>query len=111
MQRLLFDQNLSPRLVTLLADLYHDAAHVALLGLGSASDKAVWEFSRDHDCIIVSKDADFSEMVVLHGFPPKVLWIQRGNCSTKDIENLLREHFDAIQFFMDDVNTGMLALL
>ena len=111
MQRLLFDQNLSPRLVVRLADLYPESVHVESLGLGSASDKVVWELARDNNCFIVSKDADFSELVVLQGFPPKVIWIQRGNCSTKDIENLLREHFDAIQFFADDMNTGILALL
>lgn len=111
MKRLLFDQNLSPRLVTRLADLYPDAVHVASLGLGSAPDKAVWQLSRDQDYVIVSKDADFSEFVVLYSFPPKVIWIQRGNCSTKDIENMLRKHVDAISSFMDDVNTGILALL
>lgn len=111
MKRLLFDQNLSLRLVARLADVYPGSVHVESLGLGSASDKAVWEFARDHDCLIVSKDADFSELAVLYGFPPKVIWIQRGNCSTKDIEKLLRENSESIQSVMDDVNTGILALL
>jgi hypothetical protein len=32
----------SPRLVTRLADVYPDSAHVRYFGLGSASDEAVW---------------------------------------------------------------------
>jgi predicted nuclease of predicted toxin-antitoxin system len=111
MKLLLFDQNLSPRLVTRLADVFPNSVHVEALGLGTASDKVVWQFAREHDYIIVSKDVDFSELGLLYGFPPKVIWIRRGNCSTQDIENLLRTNFESIQVFSDDENTGILTLL
>jgi predicted nuclease of predicted toxin-antitoxin system len=42
MSKLLFDQNLSPRLVNRLADLYPDALQVAQVGLERATDLAVW---------------------------------------------------------------------
>jgi predicted nuclease of predicted toxin-antitoxin system len=41
--RLLFDHNLSPRLITRLRDLFPDASHVTLAGLDCGSDLQVWE--------------------------------------------------------------------
>lgn len=111
MKSLLFDQNISPRLVALLADLYPDSAHVDSLGLSRATDKEVWEFARQHHYTIVSKDADFSEMGVVYGFPPKIVWIRRGNCSTKAIEAILRDNFEGICAFGDEAAIGILMLL
>lgn len=108
--KLLFDQNLSPRLATRLADLFPDSDHVSNVGLGQALDDEVWIYARDHDFVIVSKDSDFSEMSVLHGFPPKVVWIRRGNCSTNDIERILRQDFNLIESLVADTNLGILLL-
>jgi predicted nuclease of predicted toxin-antitoxin system len=110
MRPLLFDQNLSPRLVSRLADLYPSSSHVEMVGLGQAFDTEVWAYARQHEYIIVTKDADFGELLLLEGFPPKVVWIRRGNCSTRDIEALLRSRFEAIEMLSDDPNTGILAL-
>jgi predicted nuclease of predicted toxin-antitoxin system len=110
MKLLLFDQNLSPRLVDRLADIYPNSVHVFSLGLGDAMDIDIWEFARDNDYMIVTKDADFSEFGIIKGFPPKIIWIRRGNCSTQDIENILRENFSAISELSVDENSGILAL-
>jgi len=90
--KLLFDQNLSPFLVGRLQDVYPGSAHVREIGLATADDAAVWEFARSGGLIIVSKDSDFHERGVIQGSPPKVVWIRRGNCSTDDIEGLMRAH-------------------
>jgi len=110
MKLLLFDQNLSPRLVDNLADIYPDSVHVFALGLGEAMDMEIWQYARDHDYMIVTKDADFSELGVIKGFPPKVIWIRRGNCSTKDIEMILRENYLAVSNLNEDMETGILTL-
>lgn len=110
MKLLLFDQNLSPRLVELLADIYPGSVHVDRIGLADAPDREVWEYARQHDCIIVTKDADFSELSLLLGFPPKVIWIRRGNCSTGDIERMLRDNYDAIATLSEAPNTGIITL-
>ena len=108
--KLLFDQNLSPRLATRLADLFPDSDHVSNVGLGQALDDEVWIYARDHDFVIVSKDSDFSEMSVLRGFPPKVVWIRRGNCSTNETERILRQDFNLIESLMADTTLGILLL-
>ncbi len=92
--KLLFDENLSPRLVALLADLFADSLHVRTVGLANVDDGLVWQYAKDNGLIIVSKNLDFHHRSLLFGFPPKVIWIRRGNCSTQDIETILR-HFQA----------------
>ncbi|GAB4428475.1 MAG: DUF5615 family PIN-like protein [Anaerolineae bacterium] len=108
--KLLLDQNLSPRLVRRLSDLYPGSTHVSTVGLDRASDKEVWDFAHQNDFLIVTKDVDFSELSLLIGFPPKVIWIRRGNCSTSDIETILREHYELILAVNDNAETGIIEL-
>ena len=110
MKPLLFDHNLSPRLVRRLADLFPNAIHVSSVGFGAALDRDVWDYARSNDLLIVTKDMDFGELGLLLGFPPKVVWIRRGNCSTRDIEKLLRENYDAIEKLSEDTDDGILTL-
>jgi predicted nuclease of predicted toxin-antitoxin system len=107
---LLFDENLAARLVSALADLYPDCAHVGDRGLAGGSDKAIWEYARGHRLVIVSKDEDFQRLSVLYGAPPKVIWIRLGNCSTADIMRLLRERREEINSFLANEEAAFLAL-
>ena len=49
MKLLLFDQNISPRLVDRLADIYPDSVHVSTLDMGNAMDSEIWQYAHDHD--------------------------------------------------------------
>lgn len=60
--------------------------------------------------MIVTKDADFSELGLIKGFPPKIIWIRRGNCSTREIETILRDNYSAISTLSEDSETGTLTL-
>jgi len=108
--KLLFDHNLSPRLIRRLADLYANSSHVYLLGLDRADDQAMWEHARREGYLIVTKDADFGDLCMLFGFPPKVIWIRRGNCKNKDIEDILRRHGEEISALDADQVIGILTL-
>jgi len=109
--KLLFDQNLSPRLATRLQDLFPDSSHVFWLGLDQAEDVEVWEYARQNGYTVVTKDADFSEMSTLQGFPPKVIWLQLGNCTTGQVERLLRLHYEAIRQLTESESIGILSLV
>ena len=100
--KLLFDHNLSYRLARVLLDVYPGSVHVRELLLERAPDEAIWDYARTHDLAIVSKDSDFHQRSVVEGFPPKVIWIRRGNCTTADIEALLRSRTGEIAAFGDD---------
>ncbi|MBA3691832.1 MAG: DUF5615 family PIN-like protein [Acidobacteria bacterium] len=108
--KLLFDQNLSPKLVKRLSDIYPNSDHLDLLDLGTADDVLVWGHARSNDFVVVTKDADFADLSVLRGFPPKVLWIRRGNCSTANIEEILRDHNAEIEDLATDLASGILTL-
>jgi predicted nuclease of predicted toxin-antitoxin system len=47
-------------------------------------------------------------MSVLRGFPPKVIWLRLGNCTTAAVETLLRNQQVAIQAFLADSTVGTL---
>lgn len=101
--KLLFDENLSHRLVTLLADVFPDSVHVRDVGLNAADDLQVWTYARDHELIICSKDSDMHQRSFLFGFPPKIIWVRMGNCSTDDVAAVLRNNVTAIEaFYVDD---------
>jgi predicted nuclease of predicted toxin-antitoxin system len=70
--KLLLDQNLSPRLLRALESLYPGSSHVRLIGLREAGDDVVWDYARDHDFVIVSKDSDFHQRSLLFGLPKAV---------------------------------------
>ena len=90
--KLLFDHNLSYKLVGRLADLFPDSEHVRNVNLHEADDRIVWEYAPANGCAIVSKDEDFHQLSFLYGAPPKVVWVRLGNCTTADIEQALRRH-------------------
>ena len=108
--KLLFDENLSPRLVDLLSDIFPDSTHVRNVGLASASDGEVWIFAAENRFAIVSKDADFHQRSFLLENAPKVIWIQVGNCSTVQLERVLRIHEEDILSFEKDADGTFLAI-
>lgn len=109
--KLLFDENLAPSLVVALADIFPQSAHVARIELGAVPDRDVWEYAREHQYTLVSKDSDFHELSLLYGSPPKVVWIRRGNCTTRQIEFILRNKQEDIRSLMDNPESTYLVIL
>ena len=98
--KLLFDANLSPRLVASLSDLYPGSAHVFDHGSIAADDAAIWRIAGRDGYSIATKDTDFLELSLLHGAPPKVVLLRIGNAPTARIEQLLRRRADRIRQFV-----------
>jgi predicted nuclease of predicted toxin-antitoxin system len=107
--KLLLDENLPPRLVAALSDLYPDSAHIRDCGLRGASDIEVWQYALEKGFAIVSKDSDFSQRSSLLGSPPKVIWLRVGNCTTTRIDFILRNAAVRIKAF-DDSEESCLVL-
>jgi predicted nuclease of predicted toxin-antitoxin system len=108
--KLLFDHNLSPRLVNQLADLFPQSTHVYTLGMDQTDDHEVWTCAQNNGFTIVTRDSDYNELLILRGFPPKVIWIRRGNCSTAAIKTMLRLRLADIQALDRDSTLGILTL-
>ena len=108
--RLLFDQNLSHRLVPLLAVEYPGSEHVRNVSLNAADDVVIWNYAAQQGLVIVSKDSDFQQRAFLYGHPPKVVWIRLGNCSTASVVALLKSRLAELMNFDADPMSSFLFL-
>jgi predicted nuclease of predicted toxin-antitoxin system len=90
--KLLFDENLSPKLPKMLALDFPDSVHVRECGLLGRTDDEVWDHARANGYTLVSKDADFQQRGLLHGAPPKLVWLRIGNCTTQSLVQLITSH-------------------
>lgn len=98
--RLLFDQNISFRITKKLIDLFPDCKHVSDCGLMDSTDSEIWDYAKRQDYSIVTFDADFYDISVINGHPPKIIWIRSGNLTTKNIVQLLMHHHHSIKDFL-----------
>jgi len=108
--KLLFDQNLSHRLIEFIRKAFPDTIHVKDIGLDSASDTVIWEFAKKEGFTIISKDSDFHQRSFLFGHPPKVIWIQKGNCSTNEISKIILDNISHIHDFEENPDSSFLIL-
>jgi predicted nuclease of predicted toxin-antitoxin system len=95
--KLLLDENLSRRIVPFLLQSYPESTHVALEGLQAARDADVWEFAKARDYVIVTRDADFLDLSLQNGQPPKVIWLRTLNQSRVATLNILMANLAPIE--------------
>ncbi len=79
---LLFDQNISFKIVKKIQGEFPDSKQIKELGLENYSDNEIWKFAKDHNYTIVTFDSDFFEISNLKGHPPKIIWLRTGNTTT-----------------------------
>jgi predicted nuclease of predicted toxin-antitoxin system len=108
--KLLFDQNLSRKLVDRLHDVFPDSSHVTAVGLDTATDHEVWDFARAHGYAIASKDSDFRQLAFLYGPPPKVIWLRVGNASTAHVLQVIADHVEDIRSFDRSEDAALLVI-
>ncbi len=108
--KLLLDQNLSQRLLPVLKNCFPGSKHVKDFGLTGDDDENIWQFAKNSGFVLVSKDADFYYRSLLRGAPPKFIYIQTGNCSTKQIAEILLSRVDLITDFISDPAETILLL-
>ena len=97
--KLLFDHNLSHKLCRHLVDLFPDSTQTRLISFESAPDQVLWEYARINGFAVVTLDKDFSDLAMLRGAPPKIIWLRCGNSTVAEIERLLRSNFTEIGAF------------
>ena len=110
MHRLLFDQNLSYRIIQHIEQLFPESDHVRLLGLDKADDLTIWEYAKNHNFHIVTQDNDFTDISTLYGYPPKIIRISTGNTTTDVVIKLINGKQEIIKEFLDNKETGILEI-
>jgi len=93
MNGFLFDENL-PAMSGLVTKL--PVLHATSLG-ERMSDSALWEHARQHDLIIVTKDADFSQRIILAVPPPRLVHLRTGNMRRRVFETWLTARWPQIE--------------
>lgn len=108
--KLLLDQNISYRLVSILEPFFPGAAQVKRLGLTDKTDREIWTFAKANDYILVTFDSDFYDLSMTFGSPPKLIWITAGNLTTRRVGDLLIARVDDIRAFFHDPELTCLVL-
>ncbi len=109
--KLLFDQNISHKILKFLSAEFEGSTSVKQENLIDRSDREIWDFAKANDYLIVTQDSDFNDLNSLYGFPPKVIWIRTGNLRTNEIGKILNEHSKEILTFLEDNNFGCFEVL
>lgn len=108
--KLLFDQNISYRILKDLPETYSGSSHIITEGLINSSDFTIWEYAKLHQFMIVTQDSDFNDIYLLKGFPPKILWFQTGNLRTNDLAIILKNQQNEIINFQNNEELGCLEI-
>lgn len=96
--RLLLDENLSYRIVPQLEEAGHDAVHVSSVGLDDTDDDVILPWAEREGRVVVTADADFSEMLALAGATgPSVIQLRSADHFTPS------EQGDLILAALDEV--------
>lgn len=77
--RFLVDAQLPPALARFLTDAGHQAEHVYDIGMGEASDTAIWHYATQNNAAIITKDEDFVSLSNVDSNAPPVVWVRVGN--------------------------------
>jgi predicted nuclease of predicted toxin-antitoxin system len=100
--KLLFDQNISFRVVKKIHTLFPGSKQLREAKLENATDQQVWNYAKKEKFSIVTFDGDFYDLVTLYGHPPKIIWLRMGNISTDNIANTFAKHIGLINAFLTD---------
>ena len=97
--KLLFDHNLSHKLVRRLADIFPASTQTRLLNFSTADDSIIWQHAKENGFVVATLDKDFADLALQRGAPPKIIWLRCGNSTVAEIENLLRLNIEQIEKF------------
>jgi len=100
--KLLFDQNISFRLIKRISDIFPESKQVRELGLENTTDIEIFEYAKRNGFAIVTFDSDFFDISTLKGYPPKIIWIRTGNTSIDNLEIILRNRQELIEIFLNE---------
>lgn len=85
MSKYLIDVNLPSRFSVWASEEYEHVVHIN----DELKDSEIWEYAKENDLTIVTKNTDFSDMIMLNTPPPRVIHIKIGNIKMKEFHQLI----------------------
>jgi len=64
------------------------------------TDTELWDHARQHDLVIVTKDADFSHRIMAQTPPPRVVHLRIGNVRRHEFHALLARLWPRIEYLV-----------
>ena len=104
--KLLFDQNISFRIVKKILDFFPSAKSVKELGLMNKNDREIWNYAKTNDFAVITFDKDFYNLNLIYGSPPKIIWFRTGNVNNDRFIEVLNTHKEKIEMFLEDKMTS-----
>ncbi len=98
MNGFLFDENLP---IKILFTPSLPIVHVSVLG-DSPSDTQIWQYAKANGLVIVTKDVDFSDRLMLDLEPPKVVHLRIGNMRKREFHSFLAKVWEQVEDFVID---------
>jgi len=108
---LLFDQNISPRILKILPSEFSNCQQVRFIGLEDSSDYEIFQYAKNNNFAVVTFDADFVDLNTIYGTPPKIVYLNTGNLTTKSVSNLLTDNILRIHHYMKSDSDDILELI
>ena len=100
--KLLFDQNISYKIVGRLSGIFPECSQVRSLGFENATDREIWNYAKEEGYTIVTFDSDFYDFSIVWGHPPKIIWLRTMNQTTFAIQEILIENKEQIFAFEEN---------
>jgi len=100
MMKLLFDQNISPKILKNLPSQLSQSQQVRFVELEDASDMESFKYAKNQGFTIVTFDSDFVDLNALFGTPPKVIYLNTGNLTTSNIAQLIEKNMLRIGHYL-----------
>lgn len=109
--KLLFDQNISFRILSKIILNFPEAKQVRQLGIENYSDLEIWKYAKRNEFTIVTFDGDFYDLSNFKGFPPKIIWLRFGNTKTDFIANIINSRQSILKDFVSSKEYSEVACL
>lgn len=109
--KLLFDQNISPKILRHLPPELSGCQQVRFVELEDSADFAIFKYARAHGYAVVTFDSDFVDLNALHGTPPKIIWLNTGNLTTRSVSELIIKNIPAITMYLESETDDILELI
>lgn len=104
MIKVLIDENLPALLVSTFEA---GSIHATQLGARMA-DIGLWNYAREYGLVILTQDADYFDLLTLHGSPPKVVWVRTGNLRLAQLQQMINSQWPSVVQLLRDADLVMI---
>lgn len=68
------------------------------------TDEQIWQYAKDNNLTIITKDGDFSLKAIYKGAPPKVVHLRFGNLKMNAFHTIIAAYWNNIELYLMEYN-------